>query len=80
MLHCECRHFHSYKYRGERGGAEDAGAEEGGITVEEASGEIFLYRGQPGPVCGHAVVASSYFDRLWKTGASKSASASVRAC
>ena len=50
----------------------------GGITVEESSGEMFLYRGQPGPACGHAVVASSYFDRLWKTGASKSASASVR--
>ena len=74
------RHFHSYKLTGAQGGAEDAAAQTGGITVEEASGEMFLYRGQPGPICGHAVVASSYFDRLWKTGASKSASASVRIC
>ena len=72
------RHFHSYKLTGEQGGEEDAAVRTGGITVEEASGEMFLYRGQPGPACGHAVVASSYFDRLWKTGASKSASASVR--
>ena len=69
------RHFLSYQMTELQ---ESSGEDTTGLTVEEASGEVILYRGQPGPACGHAVVASSYFDRLWKTGASKSASASAR--
>ena len=69
------RHFLSFQMTELQ---ESQGKDTTGLTVEETSGEVMLYRGQPGPACGHAVVASSYFDRLWKTGASKSASASAR--
>lgn len=36
-------------------------------TVEEEGG-YKVYLGKPGNSCGHAVDASSYFDRLWKRG------------
>ena len=67
------RHFRCCKLAG-GDGAEGGG----GYTVEAAMGELSLYRGQPGEACGHAAVASSYFDRLWRSGASKSASATAR--
>jgi tRNA G46 methylase TrmB len=35
------------------------------------SKKLTLWRGEPGPICGHAVVASSYFDRLWDRGNKK---------
>ncbi len=35
-------------------------------VIEE--GEFKAYVGKPSPACGHAIDASSYFDRLWKRG------------
>ena len=38
-------------------------------TVENNSGgTVVLYEGEAGPECGHHVMSSSYFDRLWKGG------------
>lgn len=37
--------------------------------VKFESGQTTLYVGVPGPLAGHMVQASSYFDRLWKRGA-----------
>lgn len=37
--------------------------------VKFDSGKTNLYVGVPGPLAGHTVQASSYFDRLWKRGA-----------
>lgn len=36
-----------------------------------AGTSICLWRGEPGVACGHSTIASSYFDRLWKTGNKK---------
>ena len=33
--------------------------------------KLTLWRGEPGPVCGHSTIASSYFDRLWDKGNKK---------
>ena len=45
--------------------------------VQSRSG-IDLLSGKPGTWCGHTAGASSYFDRLWKTGLSTHSSANVR--
>lgn len=38
-------------------------------TIANPNGEtVVLYEGEAGPECGHHVVSSSYFDRLWKGG------------
>ena len=34
----------------------------------DSGGAVLLYEGEAGPECGHHVVSSSYFDRLWKGG------------
>ena len=33
--------------------------------------KLILWRGEPGPVCGHSTAASSYFDRMWDRGNKK---------
>eukprot|EP00940_MAST-03C_sp_MAST-3C-sp2_P000964 g964.t1 len=48
------------------------------IQIHAESGKLALWAGQPDASCGHAASASSYFDRLWKTGVSRHASASQR--
>jgi tRNA G46 methylase TrmB len=39
-----------------------------GAEVHEAVGAVRVFKGLPGPECGHSVAASSYFDRLWDNG------------
>lgn len=53
--------------------------EEEGVSVQQAMGcsgpkaeaVVTVYRGLPGPACGHQVASSSYFDRLWAHGMKK---------
>lgn len=50
-----------------------------GVSVEKVEmrrknakdGPVVLWRGEPGPSCGHSIIASSYFDRMWDKGNKK---------
>ena len=46
--------------------------------VRAAAGGFELLSARPGPWCGHAADASSYFDRLWQTGLSVHSAAHER--
>eukprot|EP00939_MAST-03C_sp_MAST-3C-sp1_P002477 g2477.t1 len=48
------------------------------IRLHSETDGIRLWVGSPGRACGHATSASSYFDRLWKTGVSRHAASSER--
>jgi hypothetical protein len=35
------------------------------LAIFDTMSEYTLYKGRPGPECGHISASSSYFDRLW---------------
>jgi len=39
-----------------------------GVEIHEDIQGVKVFKGLPGPECGHSVLASSYFDRLWDNG------------
>ena len=71
-------HCHAWLLRAHR--LRELSDDKGGTKrlVRAAAGGFELLSARPGPRCGHAADASSYFDRLWQTGLSVHSAAHER--